>query len=210
MNGEEIPLTHGVTLCEDGKYRWIHSVSLYKNPTFFFLIWKIFSFIILGVFVFTSVIDAADDRDFFWAGLLSSLKFFGVVFAGMTVLVSVGYLIYAVVMGGRYTVEFEMDENGVNHAQIASQAKKARRIGQAAAAAGMAAGSFSALGAGAASARTEMYSDFSKVRAVKAYPRRSLIKVNCRLDHNQVYASKEDFEFVKNFIVSHCPRAKIK
>ena len=35
-----------VTQCEDGKYRWSYAMSLYKNPTIFLLVWKIFFFIL--------------------------------------------------------------------------------------------------------------------------------------------------------------------
>ena len=64
------------------------------------------------------------------------------------------------------------------------------------------------VGVGLNAQRTEMYTEFAKVRKVKAYPRRHLIKVNERLEHNQVFAAKEDFAFVKDYIVSHCPNIK--
>lgn len=197
-----------VTLCDDGKYRWIYAVSLYKNPMFLFLIWKIFFFILLGIFTLSFIVDAIE-----WGGVtgesaLNTLKMFGIFLGGMTVLVGLGYLIYAMVMGGRYVVEFEMDEQGVLHRQIEWQAKRAQKIGRAAMLAGAAAHRPSTVGAGLASQRTEMYSDFSKTKKVKVYPRRGLIKVNGTLNHNQVYASPLDFEFVRSFILSHCPNLK--
>ena len=196
-----------VRLFEDGKYRWVYEMSLFKNPTVFVLLLKIFSCIVLGIFAFTTIVGAGD-RNFWWDGFLSNLKVFGIVFAVMIAIVGVSYLIYAAIMGGKYIVEFEMDENGVNHRQTEKQAKKARKIGAAAAVAGAASGRPAAAGAGLAATRTEMYSEFAKVRKVKAYPRRGLLKVNGRLNHNQVYAQPEDFEFVRGFIVSHCPNLK--
>ena len=47
-------------------------------------------------------------------------------------------------------------------------------------------------------------SEFAKVKKVKAYPNKNLIKVNGVLDHNQVYVLKEDFEFVEKYIISRC------
>ncbi|MBO4933902.1 MAG: hypothetical protein J5441_01875 [Clostridia bacterium] len=196
-----------VRLYEDGKYRWVYEMSLFKNPTVFLLLIKIFSFIFLGMFVLMTLIGMGDS-DFWWSGFLSNLKIFGIIFAGMIVLVGIGYLIYAAIMGGKYVVEFEMDDNGVNHRQTEKQAKKARGIGAAAAVIGAAAGRPGTVGAGLAATRTEMYSEFAKVRRVKAYPRRGLLKVNAGLNHNQVYAAPEDFEFVRGFIVSHCPNLK--
>ena len=196
-----------VTLCGDGKYRWTYEMSLFKNPTVFLLIWKIFFFIVLGIFAFLVLIGSGDSG-FWWDGFSDTAKVFGFILIGMTTLVALGYLLYAAIMGGKYTVEFEMDEKGVNHKQTASQARKAKKLGQATMIAGASSGSRTAVGAGMNARRTEMYTEFAKVRKIKAYPRRDLIKVNERLEHNQVYAAKEDFEFVKNYVVSHCGNVK--
>ena len=193
---------------EDGKYRWIYEVNLFTNPTYLVLVWKIFFFILLGIFAFTMISDAFEWSDFFPDRFLGDLTFLGIFIAGMTVLTALGYFIYAVIMGGKYIVEFEMDEKGINHCQVAAQAKKARMISKATMAAGLAAGRLSTVAAGMNARRTEMYSDFSKVRKVKIHPRRRLIKINSFLNHNQVYASKENFEFVKEFVISHCTKLK--
>ena len=202
-NGSE----NRVTLCEDGKYRWTYELNLFTNPTVLFLVWKIFFFVILGIFAFTAVIDV-----FEWGldseRLLETLKFFGFFMIGMTALTALGYFLYAAMNGGKYTVEFEMDAKGINHKQTESQAKRARKVGKALVFGGLAAGRLTTVGVGLNSQRTEMYSDFEKTKKVKAYKRRNLIKVNGLLSHNQVYTAKEDFEFVKEFIVSHCPNIK--
>lgn len=189
---------------DDGKYRWTYEMSLLKNPTIFILVWKIFFFILLGIFAFMVIVDAVDWGGFDGERLLSSLKIMGWLLLGMTALVGVSYLFYAAVMGGKYIVEFEMDERGVNHRQIPAQAQKARRIGQAAAAVGLATGKMSTAAAGMSAQRTEMYSEFARVRKVRAYPRRNLIKVNEGLSHNQVYVGREHFAFVESFIRSRC------
>ena len=194
-----------VTLCADGKYRWTYEMSLFKNPTIFLLIWKIFFFIFLGVIAVVTISDFIK-----WGPekALENLPVLGYLLLGMTAVVGLGYLIYAAIMGGKYIVEFEMDEKGVLHKQTASQAKKAKKLARATMAAGAAAGRIGTVGAGMNAQRTEMYSEFAKVRKVKAYPRRGLIKVNTRFEHNQVYAAKEDFAFVKNYIVSRCRNTK--
>ena len=194
-----------VTLCDDGKYRWTYEMSLFKNPTIFLLIWKIFFFIFLGVFV---VVNISDFINWGPEKALENLPILGYLLLGMTAVVGLGYLIYAAIMGGKYIVEFEMDEKGVNHKQIASQAKKAKKIGRATMIAGAASGRIGTVGAGINAQRTEMYSDFSKVRKVKVYPRRHVIKVKETLEHNQIYAADEDFAFVQQYILSRCPNAK--
>ena len=194
-----------VTLCDDGKYRWTYEINLFKNPTFFLLVWKILFFIFLGVFAVVNISDFIK-----WGAdkALENLPILGYLLLGMTAVVGLGYLIYAAIMGGKYIVEFEMDEKGVLHKQTAFQAKKAKKLARATMMAGAASGRIGTVGAGMNAQRTEMYSDFSKVRKMKAYPRRDLIKVNERLEHNQVYAAKEEFEFVKNYIASRCVNIK--
>ena len=116
-----------------------------------------------------------------------------------------GYSLYAAYMSGKYCVLFEMDEKGINHKQFPSQAKKAGKIAGLATAAGAASGNLAAAGAGM-NARTEMYSEFSRTRRVKAYRRRKLIKVNGILSRNQVYTEPEDFDFVLDYINARVPR----
>lgn len=127
---------------------------------------------------------------------------------GITVMVGAGYLVYAFIMGGQYLVLFEMDEKGVNHVQLPTQARKAGLISGATAAAGLLAGSVTAVGVGLTSARTSLYSEFSGVRKVQASPGRNLIKVNGLLSRNQVYAADGDFDFVLDFITSRCGNLK--
>ncbi|MBQ7669672.1 MAG: hypothetical protein IJS45_03000 [Clostridia bacterium] len=194
----------------DGTYTWTYEYNLYKNPSIFFLIWRIFFLIILSIFAFLTIHDAISFDDFFPGRLLTNLKFFGYFIAGMTAVSGLAYLIYAASMGGKYTVDFTMDEKGINHAQIPAQAKKAKKLGRTAFAAGAASGRFGAMSAGIAAQRTEMYSEFAKVKKIKAYRRRGLIKVNETLNHNQVYVFKEDFDFVLGYISERCPNAKKK
>ena len=186
----------------DGKYRWTYALSLYKNPTILWMILKIFFWIVFGLYVFSCLLQLGDS-DFWFDGLWAQTKVFGIIALVMLGLSLVGYLIYALMMGGKYVVEFEMDETGVTHTQIPAQAEKARRIGALTAAAGALSGKPGVAGAGMLSAsRSSMRSDFAHVRTVRAYKKRSVIKVNERLFKNQVYADGEDFDFVLAYITS--------
>lgn len=192
-------------LCDDGKYRWTYEVSLYRNPSVFLLVWRIFFFIFIGIFAVTNIADFLN-----WGAerVKNNLPFLLYFLVGMTAVTALGYLIYAVIMGGKYIVEFEMDEKGINHKQIDIQAIKARKLSKATAVAGATSGRLTTAGVGLNSQRTDMYSDFSEVREVKPYPHRHLIKVNGILSHNQVYAADEDFEFIKKYIITHCDNIK--
>ncbi len=203
-------ITDRVKPGQDGVYRWIYEMSLLKNPTIFLLVWKIFFFILLAAALIAMIHDAFDYADFFPVIFLQQLKIWGIVFAGMTVLVALGYLLYAAIMGGKYVVLFEMDEKGVNHKQLPKQAKKAEKIAALTVLGGLAAGNPTTVGVGLNSARTEMYSEFRSVRKVKGYPHRGLIKVNGVLSHNQVYVQKDDYDFVKGYIESRCDKINKK
>lgn len=193
--------------CADGKYRWIYEMNLFKNPTVFLLLFKIFFFICLGILA-SSLIFAAFRGDLDGSTFLESLKVFGIALGGATALLTVSYLIYAAIMGGKYIVLFEMDEKGINHKQMPKEAEKAKILSVLTVLAGAARGSLTAAGAGIGAARTEMYSDFSTVKKVKPYRSRNLIKVNGTLEHNQVYCAREDFDFVANYITDRCPKLK--
>lgn len=200
-------VTERVTLCEDGKYRWRYDVNLFKDLRFFWLVWKILFAAFMIIFLFVFISDAIN-----WGltqeRIIYNLKFLAYFLVGMTGVSSLGYSVYATVMGGKYCVVFEMDEIGINHRQTDAQAKKAKKLGAITALGGAATGSLSTTGVGINATRTEMYSEFARVKKVKPYPRKNTIKVNETLNHNQVYVQKADFDFVQNYIISHCANLK--
>ena len=197
-------VTPNIMLGPDGKYRWIYEMSLFKNPTIFLLIWKIFFFIFIGILGFIMLLDIFEgNMDL--ERLLFDLKLMGIVIAVLTVIIGISMLIYAAIMGGKYIVMFEMDENGINHKQLPAQARKAVGIAAAAFLVGMAGGNRSAMLGGMAAANTEMYTSFAKTRKVRFYPRRDTIKIRQLLYRNQIYAKPEDYSFVQNYILTRVP-----
>ena len=197
-------ISDNIMLCPDGKYRWVYEMHLIKNPAIFFLIWKIFFFIFLGIFAVTFL---ADLKSWGLADAVSNLKPLGIFLLGMTVVIALGYLVYAGIMGWRYCVLFEMDEEGVNHKQMMSQVERSQMIADLAVLTGITTKNPTTIGVGK-NVRTEMYSDFAHVK--KVIPRRffHIIKVNGLLDRNQVYADPVDYDFVLDYIRSHCPKVK--
>ena len=117
---------------------------------------------------------------------------------------AVSYLIYAVMQGFKYCVLFEMNEDGVKHTQMPKQFKKAQAMSLVLILSGMATKNPGAIGQGMlAGAKNSMVSSFSHVRSIEIFRKRNVIKVNERLNKNQVYAYDEDFDFVVNYIKSH-------
>ncbi len=191
---------HRVTRGPDGKYRWVHETNLYRNPVFLFLIWKIFFFVWLAIAAFVLALSVPGRNA--WENFRSiGLAMVGVL-AFLAVLITISYYIYAVFMGGKYCVLFEMDTKGVTHTQVARQFRRARRLGiagrtgrychrQARHHRGRRSGLHP---------RFDAY-QFNKVNSVKVKRKRYTIKLRSSLlMHNQVYTAPEDFEFVVGFI----------
>ena len=183
-----------VTLCSDGKYRWVYEKNLYRDLSVLFLILKIFGAICLFMGLFILVLD----RD-----VKAFVTMTGVMFLIMAVLSVIGYLVYALMMGGSYCVSFTMDEKGVEHAQHEKQVKKARLIAELTVLAGLMARSPSVAGTGLM-VRTRMYSEFRKVRYLSLDRKKNTIHV----DGNEVYAPAEDLDTVWEFIRTRCPKAE--
>jgi hypothetical protein len=197
-----------IQLCDDGKYRWIYPLNMWTNPTILFLVFKIFFWIFVGIWAFVTIITLFEDG-WEWEKIWSNTWPFLILMGVFAVIIIIAYAIVATIYGGKYTVLFEMDEKGINHSQIKEQAKKARKMGIITAAAGVATGNLTTAGIGAMSAsRTSMYTSFDKVRSVQRRKHRNLIKVNELFFKNQVYVRDEDFDFVYEYIKSHCPQIK--
>jgi hypothetical protein len=196
-------VSKNITFDSDGVYRWAYELNLYKNPTILFLIWKIFGGILLALWLFMVVLEVIDDNlslDNLFELTVGLLLFS----LGFGLICLLGYLLYALIMGGKYCVLFEMDDKGIHHIQMKAQIKKVEAISILTRLAGAMAGRPGVVGTGMlAGARTSMYTSFADVRSVESCPGRNLIKVNELLNKNQVYAEDEDFDFVLNFIRAH-------
>ncbi len=194
---------------DDGVYRWAYEFNLYRNPTIYLTIVKIFAAIIVVLFAVVTIADLAGGN-FSAESLLESLAFwlkFAVFFA---VLVLVGYLVYAAMQGGTYCVLFEMNEDGITHRQFDKQVKKAQVVALINVLAGMARGNATQVGIGLTSAKSELSSSFANVRSVKGSRLWGVIKVNEPLAKNQVYVDRDDYDFALRFIAEHCPNATVK
>ena len=207
-NEHEEDFRYDVNMTVPGFYRWRYDLNLLKDPSVFFMVWRIFFFIYIGVFAVTNIADFIRFDDFYPERLLYNLRFLGWVFVVMNAVIILGYLLYALIMRGKYCMEFAMDEKGIFNVQISSQSKEACVISAHTFLVALAHGSLTAAGIGMNSIRSEMYSDFNKVTSIKAHKKRNLIMVNSKLSHNRIYCKQEDFDFVLDYITSNCKNLK--
>ena len=209
-NGQEPYAPGGITLCPDGKYCWVYELKLLKNPAILCVIWKIIVGAFLGVWLFVMLLSLGDTH-FWWDGFWSEAKMFALLTALMLALSLLAYLFYAAVMGGKYCVLFEMDENGIRHTQAPRQFKKAQLLAAITALSGMKSGHIGTVGTGLlAGSKVSSYSEWHLVKSIAVHPRLTLIKVNAPLNKNQVYAEDTDFAFVRQYILTHCAEAKLR
>ena len=97
-----------ITLGEDGIYRWTYHMNLIKNPSIFLLVLKVLLGTCVGIWVVMTPILCIVDES--WDPLVNGWKTIGIVFAIIFGLTLIGYLVYAMIMGGFYIVDFTMDE----------------------------------------------------------------------------------------------------
>ncbi len=197
-----------VRMYQDGKYHWIHEVNLYKNPTILIDVYKVFGITMLIFFMIMMLIQACADG-ISMETITLPLNITGLMVAIFAALGLLGYLLYAVISGGKYVVHFTLDDNGVVHEQTGSSKKASGIIGMLTALVGIFAKKPGVMGAGMmAGSRTAMSSSFADVKKVKAYRGMNMIKVNETFEKNRVYVNDEDFDFVYDYIRSRCPKAK--
>ena len=196
-----------VQLCDDGKYRWVYEMNMLKNPTIFLTTLKVV-FIAAGIIWLFGLVVAAFQGDLDGEWFLFWLKTIGIILGVLIVLTGLSVLLLAAIMG-KYVVLFEMDETQIVHIQMERQVKKAQLIGAITALVGLASKNPTTVGVGLLSGvKSKSTSEFAKVRSIKAYRRRDLIKVNELFFKNQIYVSEADFDFVYNFIKRRCPKVE--
>ena len=195
-----------VRLCTDGKYRWTYPMNMYTNPSVFITVCKIFGGLGAVAFILTYISDIFHG-DF--SNIIEDLKWWGVAILVFLVISGISYLIVAAQYGGKYIVKFTMDENCIIHEQIPAQKKKGMKLGAVLAGAGALTGSPTRVGQGLlVAAHTSLSSEFKVVKSIKPQRRWNTIKVNETLSKNQIYKTKEDFDFVLDYIRSRCPKVK--
>ena len=189
---------------KNAKYRWRYEMSLFKNPTIFLAVAKAILIALAITVLLIGLISCIADG-FSADSLLFTGKLVLVMLGIFAVLLVLGYLLYAAVMGGRYVVDFTMDEKSIVHAQCAKQAKKAENIGTAAMLMGVLTHNRGAVSAGYNSA-TRMTSTvvFQDVKKVVADKKRSTIKLRS-IGWDHVYADGDDFDFVADWIRARVP-----
>ena len=179
------------------RYSWVIELPMLKNLFLLFEVWKLFVTLLINLF-----------RGGGMDGMISASKASTIVLAILLVLSLPAYYLVTRANNGKYTVLFEMDERGIDHTQIKTD--KARAMEVLTMLAGEASGNKTTKGAGILSAAGgSLYSPFVSIREIRTDPEKKLIRLHSLLISNQVYTEAEDYDFVLNYIVDHCPKARV-
>ena len=196
-----------VLLCEDGKYRWAYEYPMMQNFTIFWTVFKILGGSLLIPIIIITLSDLFNGLSLLEIG--KNLLPFVLVFLGLAVLALFAYWIVSRMYNGKYCVMFEMDENGVDHIQMKEQVEKAQVLSAITALVRKKTGNLTTTGIGLNTmSHGNLYTFFEKVFLISANKRKNVIKVNAPFSFNQVYVPEEDFDFVLDYIKSHCPKIK--
>ncbi len=189
-----------------GTYRWVYELPMLKSFFLLFEVWKVLSGAALAVALFASVISLISGDGL--QGILNSFEMCVIPLWILMVLSLPAYYIVTKANNNMYTVLFEMDEEGIDHIQIKTD--KARALELLTIFVGTKAKNRTTTAAGMLSAAgSNLYSPFSKVRKIKAYPEKNLITLKGPFFRNQVYVEDQEFKFIYDYIVHHCVNAKI-
>ena len=192
-------MSENIKKCDDGTYRWMYEFNMLTNPIILWTVLKIFIFVLLGMWVIFGLFRIGDEG-FINAFVeeAKALKIPAIILFGLSI---VAYIILACIYGWKYCVLFEMNETGIRHIQMEKQYKKAQAIGWLTAMAGAAAGKPGMAGTGLlAATKNEQATEFSKVKHLRTFRAFHTIKLDGLLNHNQIYAEPEDFDFVLEYI----------
>jgi uncharacterized Zn finger protein (UPF0148 family) len=197
-------ISKNITGSSTGSYSWMYEFSLWKNPAVLITVFKVSLIALMVPVLLMFFLTLRDGVGEAFKLLLSML---GIGFVLMIVLMVAAYVMLSIAYGGKYYVLFKMDKKGVNHIQLDKQHKKAQALGFLTALIGLSSGNISAAGAGLLGAsKKSSYTNFKKVKSVKFRPRMDTIYLNESLNKNQVYAEKEDYLFIKDFILENCSK----
>ena len=195
-------MSENIKKCEDGSYRWVYEFDMLKNPIILLTVLKIFLLVLVGMWVVFGLFRIGNDG--FVGAFVAQAKELlipALILFGLSI---VAYIILACIYGWKYCVLFEMNETEIRHIQMEKQYQKAQALGWLTAMTGAAAEKPGAAGTGLlAATKNVQATEFSKVRRMRSLRTFHTIKLDGLMNHNQIYAQPEDFDFVLEFISGH-------
>ena len=190
---------------DDGTYRWVYEFNMLKNPIILLSLQKMFLFILVGMWVVFGIFKI--EKEGLVGAFVAQTKELLIPAVVLFVLSILGYVLLACIYGWKYCVLFEMNETGIRHIQMKKEYKKAQALGWLTSMMGIVAGKPGMVGTGLlAATKNEQTTEFRIVKRMRAFRAFHTIKLDGLLNHNQIYAQPEDYEFVLDYISRRIPK----
>lgn len=204
---EYMNLPAGITQDENGNFRWTYRLDMIKVPVLRNILMKIMFFSCLGVSALLGIINLIQGEDL--DVVLTGVGIFCIVGVVLCLITFIVYYIVISIHGRFYTVDHLMNEEGVEHIQSPEETAQSEKMEKLVFVLELLNPDPATVGLSMAGQEhlISKYKDVKKIVAARKY---HLIKVNNDLQHNHIYATPKQYEFVWNYIVTHCPNAKIK
>ena len=191
--------TNRVQLGEDGLYRWYYDLDMRKNRYMLNMVFKVLG--IIGAFLLALVL-------FLPSGAMSKWTVAGIILGCyvFVALLTIGiYWFMLVRREGFYRFRYDMGPEGVMLWQEEGDMERNQILGAAVAAAGAAAGHPIRAAVSSASIQAGSYSGYTaykSVRKVVVDQDKDCVYLKLFLGENLVYVGQEDFDFVRDYILS--------
>ena len=196
-------LTDRVTKREDGIYCWYYELDMFHNLTILMVVLKIVLWICLMMMAFAIIISGGD------TGAVSGsfMGFVGLVCLGMILLTVVIYYITALLMHGRYRMNFAMNEKTIGLYYSERTLKLMGTLASATSAAGRISGRSSRasrLGGQIRRMQDNAILNLGTLRQMSLDPEHDLINLReVLVIHHMIFVRKEDYDFVRDWIIAH-------
>lgn len=205
MNTDTREQTGRVTRGEDGVYRWLYEYKMFSNPAMLFMLWRMFFWAIgIGWIIlipFALILFAG------WDSLFAVLLDFAVtVLVAAFTLGTIGYLVYAIHMGGRLFMLFEMNEEGITMTLAPKTFERQKGLMWLSIASGLTVSQAPNVFMDAALVNKKSQSStFELTTTVLVKKWYSCLHLRQLLGYNLIYMDKEDFDFVWEYIKARLP-----
>ena len=193
---------------DHGVWFWVYKLPMYQNFAILRTYLKAMGICLFLIFAFIAFLFVKDGNAV--SELLTLLGIFVGVFAAVALISVLCYLGVAKLFGGYYVHIFKMDENSITLSRSSAQDRIAEAIGAFAAASGAVGNNPGLVIAGLAQNSSEIVSTkFGDVISLKFDRQHGEIRVHSFLTWYSVFVSREDFDFVAEYMRNHCEKARI-
>ena len=189
----------------EGSYKWIYNIDLDRNPVILMTVLLVIHVLYAFLLIFWIFLSVRFGFDLEMYAIL-----FGTYIAVLIIsLLSVKYVNWR--YKGRYLMVYHMTEEFIRVAQIRDQGDMTRQLSFLRGLLGILANEPGTVISGMAlSTMTDASSRYKSVYRINGERKNDVIHLTSLFLFNMVFVTPEYYEFVWKYIVSRCPKAKIR